>query len=255
MSKQDEPVAAKAVPAISQAPPRPTPLPRGSYVAPLKADADRRSAETLRKISEAEFFLQVAERHCYEAISKVRNVKGVDERFAAYVTNRWSEVLRPELDRVFAKCGDVGMPADMLAELKARIKKLDVEWKLVCQLRQSVSSKRVPVATTGNHATAITTLAAQLMSSPDLKREDARAWCIAQGFSISQRSFQNHVGQRLAKLRDWRESEPQGAKGNRRTNRCAAETAAAGRKGNARRMRISAQAEIIELKSSRQFFS
>jgi hypothetical protein len=194
VSKQDDPGAAKAVPAkrrlISEAPPPPTPLPRGSYVAPLKADADRPSAETR---SEAEFGLQEAERHCYEAISKVRNVKRVDEKLAAYVTNRWSEVLRPELDRAFAKCRDVGTPAEMLADFEARIKKLDVEWKLVCQLRQNVSSKPVPVATTGDHTTAITTLAAQLMSNRDLKREDARAWCIAQGFPISQRSFQNHV--------------------------------------------------------------
>ena len=47
----------------------------------------------------AEFGFLEAVRHCNDAIGKVRNVKHVDAKLSKYVTNRWPEVLRPELER------------------------------------------------------------------------------------------------------------------------------------------------------------
>jgi hypothetical protein len=147
MSKQDEKGATKAAPAkrrlISQAPPPIEPLPRGAYVAPANIESDRSSAGTLR---EAEFGFQEAQRHCNEAIRKGRDVKRVDQKGWAYEAKRWSKVLRPELEHAFTKCRDVGMSADKLAELDWRIKKLDCEWSLVCEHRESMP---VPVATAG----------------------------------------------------------------------------------------------------------
>lgn len=197
MSKQEETAGAKAAPAkrrlISQAPTPIEPVPRGSYVAPTNAETDRQLAETLRKISQAEFGFQESERRCYEAIINGRSVNRVDEKRWAHETKRWPEVLRPELEHAFAKCRDVGTPADNLAELDRRIKKLDCEWSLVCNYRQSMSSKRVPVATAGGETAAIKALASHLESNRDLKREDAFDWCRDNGYSLTARGFQTRI--------------------------------------------------------------
>jgi hypothetical protein len=128
---------------ITQAPPPSEPLPRGSYVAPTNAKADRPSTETLQKVE----LFQEAVRHCYDAIIKVRSVNSVDEKLSAYVAKRWSEVLRPELARAIARCRDAGIPADKLAEFGARAEKLDCEWRLVCQYRDGISPKHLPSVT------------------------------------------------------------------------------------------------------------
>jgi hypothetical protein len=50
------------------------------------------------KNTKTEFGFLEAVRHCNDAIGKVRNVKHVDAKLSKYVTNRWPEVLRPELE-------------------------------------------------------------------------------------------------------------------------------------------------------------
>ena len=98
----------------------------------------------------AEFSFQEAERHCYEAILKGRAVKTVDQVQWGYETKRWSEVLRPELDAAFAKCERAGIHADKLGELRTRIKKVDTEWRLVCEYRNSIPAKSaMPAFKTG----------------------------------------------------------------------------------------------------------
>jgi hypothetical protein len=193
MSKRAGMGAAKGPPGkrrlISQAPPPTTPLPRGSYAAPKNAETDRPSADTLKTV---EFGFCEAERHCNEAIGKGRN-KRVDHRQWAYWTKRWSGVLRPELEHALTNGRNIGMNVRELAELDRRIKKLDCEWSLVCQLRQSTSSKPVPFATAGQETAAIELLSAHLKSNPDLTRKEAADWCTEKGFATSARGFQSRI--------------------------------------------------------------
>jgi hypothetical protein len=121
---------------VSQAPPPPTPLPRGSHVALKNAESDRPPTETLQEV---EFGFREAARHCSDAIGKVRSVNSVDDKLSAYVANRWSEVLRPELERALARCRVAEIPADKLAEFGMRVERLHCEWRLVCQYRDSIS--------------------------------------------------------------------------------------------------------------------
>jgi hypothetical protein len=198
MPKHDEMGVGKAAPAkrrlVSQAPPPIEHLNGRPYVAPrTNAESDRPSPETPRKIFNASIEFDQAAQQCREVIRKGQNVKGVDQRRWEYETKRWSEVLRPELEHAFTKCRDVGTPADKLADLDKRIKKLDCEWSLVCQFRQNISSKRVPAATVGNETGAIKGLAAHLRCNPHLTRENAHVWCRDHGFVLSARGFQSRV--------------------------------------------------------------
>jgi hypothetical protein len=84
---------------------------------------------------------QKAERSCNAAILKGKNPQAVDQMRWALEVKLWSEVLRPELGETFTKCERAGMHADELEELRARIKKLDTEWGLVCEYRNNISSK------------------------------------------------------------------------------------------------------------------
>jgi hypothetical protein len=62
----------------------------------------------------------------------------VDQIQWAYAARRWSEAVRPELDEAFAKCERAGMDT---GELRMRIEKLDAKYRLVCELRNEISSK------------------------------------------------------------------------------------------------------------------
>jgi hypothetical protein len=85
---------------------------------------------------QAEHNFNEAARHCYEIIQKGR-AKAVDQPRWAYEAGRWSEFVRPALDKAFAKCERAGMHT---GDLRTRIKRLDTEYKLVCELRDATPS-------------------------------------------------------------------------------------------------------------------
>lgn len=64
---------------------------------------------------------------------------------------------------------------------------------------------------------AIEALAAHLKSDPDLRREDAVAWCHAQSFTISARGFQSRIWPRARTEAGLTSKAPSGRKRNRRT--------------------------------------
>jgi hypothetical protein len=89
---------------------------------------------------QAGFNFEVAYSHCYEIIFKGRSVKTVDQACWAYEKTRWSEFVRPALDKAFAKCERAGMPA---GDLRERIERLDAEYKAVCEFRDGIPAKSV----------------------------------------------------------------------------------------------------------------
>jgi hypothetical protein len=96
------------------------------------------SEETPLSQRQAEHNFNEAARHCYEIIFNGRSVKTVDQPRWAYETGRWSEFVRPGLDKAFVQCERAGMHA---GDLRERIETLDAEYRLVCKLRNDISSK------------------------------------------------------------------------------------------------------------------